>query len=133
MRVAEKYRVWHDVCHMDDAKMAAVGNYIDGYVQLEGDDTALPVGKNSHLLSNGGWHDAGDFDLRIESQLGESYILTRAWEAFRPDIDVTSIDFDKHVTEIHQPDGKMPLPRSTVTWPLAGSTAGSYAGTSGST
>ncbi|MBQ9888255.1 MAG: glycoside hydrolase family 9 protein [Bacteroidales bacterium] len=106
MRVAEKYRVWHDVCHMDDAKMAAVGNYIDGYVQLEGDGSALPVGKNSHLLSNGGWHDAGDFDLRIESQLGESYILTRAWEAFHPDIDVTSIDFDKHVTEIHQPDGK---------------------------
>ena len=28
----------------------------------------------------GGWHDAGDFDLRIESQAGESYILALAYE-----------------------------------------------------
>lgn len=36
MRVTEKYRVWHDACHMDDARMAPVGNHIDGYVQPEG-------------------------------------------------------------------------------------------------
>ena len=40
----------------------------------------------------GGWHDAGDFDLRIESQAGESYILALAYEAFHPNLDVTSID-----------------------------------------
>ena len=106
MRVADKYRVWHDACHMDDASMAAPGNYFDGYVQDEGVVTKLPVGVNSPKLNVGGWHDAGDFDLRIESQIGESYILTQAWEAFHPDIDVTTIDFDKHLTEIHQPDGK---------------------------
>ncbi len=34
MRVNEKYRVWHDCCHMDDAQMAPVDfNHIDGYVQ----------------------------------------------------------------------------------------------------
>ena len=32
MRVNEKYRVWHDLCHMDDARMAPVNlSHIDGY------------------------------------------------------------------------------------------------------
>ena len=32
MRVNEKYRVWHDLCHMDDARMAPVDlSHIDGY------------------------------------------------------------------------------------------------------
>lgn len=106
MMVADKYRVWHDACHMDDAQMAAPGNYFDGYVQPEDSHSNLSVGQTGPDLNVGGWHDAGDFDLRIESQIGESYILTQAWEAFHPEIDVTSIDFKKHVTEIHQPDGK---------------------------
>ena len=34
MRVNEKYRVWHDLCHNDDARMAPVNfNHIDGYAQ----------------------------------------------------------------------------------------------------
>ena len=57
-------------------------------------------------MNIGGWHDAGDFDLRIESQIGESYILALAYEMFHPDIDATSIDQQNRVTEIHQPDGK---------------------------
>ena len=105
MRVTEKYRVWHDACHMDDAQMAPVGNHIDGYVQQAGlskyqPNTVVPG------VNVGGWHDAGDFDLRVESQAGESYILALAYEAFRPEIDVTAIDQQKHVTEIHEPDGK---------------------------
>ena len=105
MRVNEKYRVWHDACHMDDAQMAPVGNHIDGYDQRPGltkyQERAMVPGVNI-----GGWHDAGDFDLRVESQAGEAYILTMAYEAFRPEIDVTAIDQVKRVTEIHQPDGK---------------------------
>ena len=57
-------------------------------------------------LNVGGWHDAGDFDLRVESQSGEFYILTLAYEAFNVDYDVTTIDQEKKITEIHQPDGK---------------------------
>lgn len=105
MRVNEKYRVWHDRCHMDDARMAAPGNHIDGYNQAPG---ILPFspGHEVHGLNCGGWHDAGDFDLRVESQAGECYILSLAYEAFRPDIDVTAIDQRSHTTEIHQPDGR---------------------------
>ena len=36
MRVAEKYRIWHDACHMDDARMARAGNLFDGYAQMPG-------------------------------------------------------------------------------------------------
>lgn len=106
MRVSEKYRVWHDTCHMDDARLAPACNHIDGYVQPQDDMTrheALDIIEN---LNVGGWHDAGDFDLRVESQSGECYILAKAYEAFKPEIDVTTIDQAGHKVEIHQPDGK---------------------------
>ncbi len=108
MRVSEKYRVWHDACHMDDALMAKVGSHIDGYAQEPGlskfaEGAAVPG------VNVGGWHDAGDFDLRIESQAGEAYILALAYEAFHPEIDVTAINQQKHTVEIHEPDGRNDL------------------------
>ncbi|WP_028902349.1 glycoside hydrolase family 9 protein [Prevotella sp. P6B4] len=105
MRVAEKYRVWHDACHMDDALMAPAGNHIDGYDQKPGlskFEALQPVPG----VNVGGWHDAGDFDLRIESQAGEAYILALAYEAFHPEIDVTAINQAQHRVEIHEPDGR---------------------------
>lgn len=105
MRVAEKYRVWHDRCHMDDGEYALEGNYLDGYAQSP-IKAAIEPGQKAHNINVGGWHDAGDFDLRIESQLGESYILSRTYELFKPEIDVTAIDQVNHNVEIHQPDGK---------------------------
>ena len=104
MRVSEKYRVWHDACHMDDARMAPAGNHIDGYVQKPG-LSKYAAGDIVPGVNIGGWHDAGDFDLRVESQIGESFILGLIYEAFHPDIDVTTINQEKHQTEIHQPDG----------------------------
>lgn len=105
MRVNEKYRVWHDACHLDDARMARNENGIDGYNQEPGISPYAP-GDFVPGVAAGGWHDAGDLDLRIESQAGESYILSLAYEQFSPDIDVTAIDFERRVTEIHQPDGR---------------------------
>jgi hypothetical protein len=110
IRVNEKYRVWHDVCHMDDARMAPVDfNHIDGYVQGESTLTRFNPGDVVPGLNIGGWHDAGDFDLRVESQSGEAYILALAYESFGVDYDVTSIDQISRVVEIHQPDGKPDL------------------------
>lgn len=109
MRVSDKYRVWHDRCHMDDALMAETGNHIDGYVQNPDAPGHYHAGEIVPGLNIGGWHDAGDFDLRVESQIGESYILSLAWEAFRPDLDVTSIDFVNQNVEIHQADGRNDL------------------------
>jgi endoglucanase len=105
-RVNEKYRVWHDYCHGDDALMAKPGDHFDGYAQDAKMITKYPSGTHVPGLNVGGWHDAGDFDLRVESQAGEAYILALAQECFHPSYDVTAIDQNKHITEIHQPDGK---------------------------
>ena len=105
MRVAEKYRIWHDACHLDDALMARVGNHIDGYAQRPG-LSKFAEGERVPGVNVGGWHDAGDFDLRVESQAGEAYILALAYEQFHPEIDVTAIDHERHNVEIHEPDGK---------------------------
>ena len=109
MRVMDKYRVWHDACHMDDALYAEDGNHIDGYDQIAGIPSKYKPREIVPGLNVGGWHDAGDFDLRVESQIGESYILSLAYENFKPEIDVTSIDFDNHQVEIHQADGRNDL------------------------
>ena len=105
MRVSEKYRIWHDACHMDDALMARVGNHIDGYDQRPG-LSKYAEGEKVPGVNIGGWHDAGDFDLRVESQAGEAYILALAYEQFHPDIDATAIDQQRHRVEIHESDGK---------------------------
>jgi len=107
MRVMEKYRVWHDLCHMDDARMAPVNcNHIDGYVQGPSTLTKYQSGEHVPGLNAGGWHDAGDFDLRVESQIGECYILALAYEEFGVEWDATTVDQAVKRVEIHQPDGK---------------------------
>ncbi len=107
MRVQEKYRVWHNLCHNDDARMAPTSyNHIDGYWQ--GDSTLCKYQPGDCVpgLNQGGWHDAGDYDLRVESQAGEMYILANAYEAFGVNYDATMIDQQQKLVEIHQPDGK---------------------------
>lgn len=107
MRVNEKYRVWHGLCHMDDARMAPVSyNHFDGYIQGPSTLTKYEPGDHVPGLNIGGWHDAGDYDLRVESQSGEVYILVNAYEAFGINYDETTIDQLTRVVEIHQPDGK---------------------------
>jgi endoglucanase len=107
MRVNEKYRVWHGVCHLDDALMAPVdSNHFDGYRQGPSTLTKYKPGEPVPGLNAGGWHDAGDDDLRIESQAGEAYILSLIYEAFHIQSDNTSIDQKTRIVEINQPDGK---------------------------
>ena len=107
MRINEKYRVWHDLCHMDDALMAPTDtNHFDGYLQGPSTLTKFLSGEHVPGLNLGGWHDAGDYDLRVESQSGEVYILAQAYEAFGIRYDETSVDQITHIVEIHQPDGK---------------------------
>jgi endoglucanase len=107
MRINEKYRVWHGLCHMDDARIAPLNhNHFDGYFQGESTLTDFKPGDHVPGLNIGGWHDAGDYDLRVESQSGEAYILAMAYEAFKIDYDETSVDQNTRIVEIHQPDGK---------------------------
>lgn len=107
MRVNEKYRVWHGLCHMDDALMAPVNhNHFDGYIQGPSTLTHFSPGDHVPGINTGGWHDAGDYDLRVESQSSEVYILAMAYEAFNVTWDETAIDQKTRIVEIHQPDGR---------------------------
>lgn len=107
MRVNEKYRVWHDVCHLDDALMAPVdSNHFDGYVQGSSTLTDYDPMEPVPHLNRGGWHDAGDYDLRVESQIGTIWNLAMMIEEFGVNYDATSVDLDKRIVEIHRPDGK---------------------------
>ena len=110
MRVMEKYRVWHGRCHKDDARMAPIRwNHFDGYRQGPTTMTGYASGEPVPGLDRGGWHDAGDFDLRVESQAGECYNLALAYECFGAYCDTTTVDQTRQIVEIHQPDGKNDL------------------------
>ncbi len=107
MRINEKYRVWHGACHLDDALMAPTDhNHFDGYIQ--GASTLTKYESMEHVpgLNKGGWHDAGDYDLRVESQIGTVLMLALMVEEFGLDYDATLIDQENRLVEIHVPDGK---------------------------
>ena len=91
MKVLEKYRLWHGACHLDDARMAPVNhNHFDGYLQGPSTLTNYQPGEPVPNLNRGGWHDAGDWDMRVESQSDTIYGLALAWELFHVDYDNTS-------------------------------------------
>ncbi len=107
MRVEQQYRVWHGACHLDDARMSLTGhNHFDGYSQGPSSLTKFEPGQTVPGLNQGGWHDAGDADIRIESQADEVSILASAYENFHLDYDDTAIDESQHRAQIHVPDGK---------------------------
>ncbi len=107
MKVLEKYRLWHGACHLDDARMAPVNHiHFDGYSQGPETLTKFKPGEPVPNLNRGGWHDAGDWDMRVESQADTIYGLSVAWELFHVDHDNTSVDQKNLVTEMRQPDGK---------------------------
>ena len=107
MRVEQQYRVWHGVCHLDDARMAPTSyDHFDGYAQGPSTLTRFKSGEIVPGLNAGGWHDAGDDDLRVESQADEVVILAAAYEMFDLKYDDTTIDEANHMVKIHEPDGK---------------------------
>ncbi|MBN1398610.1 MAG: glycoside hydrolase family 9 protein, partial [Bacteroidetes bacterium] len=109
MRVNQKYRVWHGACHLDDALMAPMNiRHFDGY-NNESETSTLSKYKPLEPvpgLNVGGWHDAGDYDLRIESQAETVIALSLAYEEFGVDHDATYVDQKNRHVELFQPDGK---------------------------
>lgn len=110
MRVEDVYKVWHGACHLDDALMADTSHlHFDGYVQGPSTLTKYKPKDRVPGLDRGGWHDAGDDDLRVESQAGTVQLLSLAYEEFRPNLDATTIDQAKRLVSILQPDGKLDI------------------------
>jgi endoglucanase len=107
MRVNERYRLWHGWCHLDDARMAPTDlNHFDGYLQGPTTMTKYRSGEVVPGINIGGWHDAGDFDMRIESQAETVQGLALAYEEFGEKYDNTRIDQKTKVVDIQVPDGK---------------------------
>ncbi|WP_422350936.1 glycoside hydrolase family 9 protein [Flagellimonas sp.] len=107
MRVNDRYKIWHGLCHMDDARMAPINtNHFDGY--LQGPETLTKFRSGEHVpgINIGGWHDAGDYDLRIESQASTVHGLSQIYERFGVDHDNTSIDQSLRTVNLLTPDGK---------------------------
>jgi hypothetical protein len=106
MFVREAYRVWHGASHLDDALQAPVNHeHFDLYAQGPTTDTPYQPGEHIPGLNVGGWFDAGDFDIRTQTQYATLLDLVQTWEAFRIERDQTSIDQQQRYVAIHVPDG----------------------------
>jgi hypothetical protein len=108
--VREAYRVWHGASHLDDALQAPVDHrHFDLYAQ--GPVTGNRFKPLEHIpgLNVGGWYDAGDFDIRTQTQYGVVMDLVRSWEHFRLQRDETRIDQETRYVDMHVPDGKPDL------------------------
>jgi hypothetical protein len=105
--VNEAYRVWHGASHLDDAVQAPVSHeHFDLYAQGPTTDTQYSPGEHIEGLNVGGWYDAGDYDIRTQTQYHTVLQLIHAWEAFGIDRDTTLVDRAAKYVDLHVPDGK---------------------------
>jgi endoglucanase len=106
IKVRENYRVWHGVSHMDDARQAPVNyTHFDGYSMGATSDSPFATGEHIPGLNVGGWYDAGDYDIRTQTQVRVITDLVMAREAFHLDWDETTVDEDARLVQIRRPDG----------------------------
>lgn len=104
--VREAYRVWHGDSHRDDALQAPINHHhFDLYAQ--GATTGNKYKPLQHIpgLNVGGWYDAGDFDIRTQTQNAVIMDLVRSYEHFGIMRDETTINPKSRSVEIHVPDG----------------------------
>jgi hypothetical protein len=106
IKVRESYRVWHGVSHMDDARQAPVNyTHFDGYAMPAVSDSPFAAGEHVPGLNIGGWYDAGDYDIRTETQARVITDLALTRETFHIDWDETTIDEAARLVQIRRPDG----------------------------
>ena len=106
MLVNEGYRIWHGASHLDDALQAPVNHeHFDLYAQGPTTDTPYKPGQHIPGLNVGGWYDAGDFDIRTETQYSVVLNLVQTWEEFHPERDETTINEKTRYVDMHHPDG----------------------------
>ena len=106
LKVREGYRIWHGASHLDDARQAPVNyTHFDGYAQGPSTDSPFAPGEHIPGLNVGGWYDAGDFDIRTQTQANVITDLTLARESFGIDWDETTVDEKARYVQIRKPDG----------------------------
>jgi endoglucanase len=106
VKVREGYRIWHGASHLDDARQAPVNyTHFDGYAQGSTTDSPFIPGQHIPGLNSGGWYDAGDYDLRTQTQAQVITDLVLSFEKFGLNSDDTTIDEKARHVEIRKPDG----------------------------
>ena len=107
MTINESYRIWHGASHLDDALQAPVNiEHFDLYAQGPTTDTKYKPGEHIPGLNIGGWYDAGDYDIRTQTQYDVVNTLVTAWETFKLKRDTTSVDYASKFVDLHTADGK---------------------------
>lgn len=107
MLVNEAYRVWHGASHLDDALQAPTNHkHFDLYAQGPSTDTPYKPGEHIPGLNVGGWYDAGDYDIRTQTQYSVILNLVHVYENFNLQRDETLINQKNRYVDIHHPDGK---------------------------
>jgi len=110
MTVNEAYRVWHGASHLDDALQAPLNHeHFDLYRQGPTTDTPYKPGEHIPGLNIGGWFDAGDYDIRTQTNYDVVMNLVNTWERFAIKRDVTTVDYKKRFVDLHVGDGKPDL------------------------
>ncbi len=110
MEVRDRFRIWHGLCHMDDALQAPPGTeHFDGYRQAAATETRYKAYEHIPGLTSGGWHDAGDYDIATGSQATTVSTLSMVYETFDVRTDQTTVLPDEHYVELFKPDGKIDI------------------------
>jgi len=102
--VRDRNRFWHGPCHLDDALQAPAHTaHFDGYQQGER-ETRFADYEHIPGLDWGGWHDAGDYDLRSASITNTILYLALAQEEFKPGLNSTTVRRATREVLLHVPD-----------------------------
>ncbi|MEO6102628.1 MAG: glycoside hydrolase family 9 protein, partial [Pseudoxanthomonas sp.] len=110
VRVREAYRTWHGASHLDDALQAPTDyEHFDLYAMGASTDTKFKALEHIPGLNIGGWYDAGDYDIRTQTQYALVQALVQVWEQFGIDRDNTTVSQDTRYVELHRPDGRNDL------------------------
>lgn len=106
MLINDRYRVWHGASHLDDARQAPVDHeHFDLYAQGPTTDTPYEPGEHIPHLNVGGWYDAGDYDIRTQSQYATVSNLVLAYETFGIEWDETTVEPHNRYVDLRHPDG----------------------------
>ncbi len=104
--VREGYRLWHGKSHLDDARQAPPNTlHFDGAWMGPNLDSPFKPGEHIPGLNVGAWYDAGDYDIRAESQYAVIEDLALAYKEFDLKWDELSVDETARTVEMHRPDG----------------------------
>ena len=104
--VREGYRLWHGKSHLDDARQAAPNTrHFDGAWMGPTTDSPFKPGEHIPGLNVGAWYDAGDYDIRAESQYAVIEDLSLAYKEFNLKWDELAVDEKARTVEMHRPDG----------------------------